>query len=248
MEFPVTFSAGDEVQGLFRDLTAAVMYLRLFEMMVRPVKVRAGIGVGEWNVRIKDGMSTQQDGPAYHMARRAIEEARGKQTQRYRVCSESDDELINHLINASFSLKQQQGYMQNIAQMIMELLYPFQKKNLMSYDYEVIKELLNMKYHYKIGYRRFSLASNNLTARGQEAEELEERLLKVIEPIYIDGSSYDSEEAVMKKNMSSRIAEILGCKRQNADMLIKRGNVIVIRNMDYVALQYLEREYVIDDI
>lgn len=138
--------------------------------------------------------------------------------------------------------------MQNIAQMIMELLYPFQKKNLMSYDYEVIKELLNMKYHYKIGYRRFSLASNNLTARGQEAEELEERLLKVIEPIYIDGSSYDSEEAVMKKNMSSRIAEILGCKRQNADMLIKRGNVIVIRNMDYVALQYLEREYVIDDI
>ena len=44
IEYDVTFSAGDELQGLFNDVIVAVMYFRLFEMLVKPVKLRAGIG------------------------------------------------------------------------------------------------------------------------------------------------------------------------------------------------------------
>ena len=34
MRFDVTFSAGDELQGLFKDVTTAVLYFRLFEMLI----------------------------------------------------------------------------------------------------------------------------------------------------------------------------------------------------------------------
>ena len=74
MQYTITFSAGDELQGLFYDVTTAVMYFRLLEILVKPVKLRAGIGVGEWTVKINNGLSTQQDGPVYHRARNAIEE------------------------------------------------------------------------------------------------------------------------------------------------------------------------------
>ena len=42
----VEFSAGDEVQGLFFSPESAYLYLRMLSMLVFPVKVRAGIGIG----------------------------------------------------------------------------------------------------------------------------------------------------------------------------------------------------------
>lgn len=45
----VEFSGGDEVQGLFLDPEAAYLYFRMFCMLIFPVEIRAGIGVGEWN-------------------------------------------------------------------------------------------------------------------------------------------------------------------------------------------------------
>ena len=241
IQFEMTFSAGDEMQGLFRDVTSAVLYLRLFEMLIRPVKIRAGIGVGEWNVKIEDGLSTEQDGPVYHRARQAIEEVYKKQTQRYRICSGLDDTLMNHLLNASCILKEQQGYMQNIAFIIMELLYPFSKGDLVVYKHDIITDLLKIKYEYKIGKRTNYQKALGLYS-GDADTCLHEDVLYVVDAINIDGASLESEDMVIKKNMSSNIAEVLGCKRQNADMLIKRGNSIVIRTMDYTALQYLERE------
>ena len=114
MERNVTFSAGDELQGLFDDTTVAVMYFRLLEMLLKPVKLRAGVGVGEWTIKISNGSSTQQDGPAYHKARQAIEEAYSNTFHNIRICSDRDDVMANHLINASRILKNQQIYMQNI--------------------------------------------------------------------------------------------------------------------------------------
>lgn len=243
LEFHITFSAGDEIQGLFKDLASAVLYMRIFELMVHPVKIRAGMGVGEWNIKIEDGLSTQQDGPAYHRARQAIDEAKRRQTQRYRINSERNDEMINHLINAACILKEQQGYMQNVAQIIMELLYPFEKDNLIIFNYQIIRKLLDIKYDYKLGIKTF-YKTRLMSASGKiEKEELNKELIEVIEPIYIDGINFDSEEVIIKKNMSSNISRVIGCRRQNADMLIKRGHSIIIRNMDYVALQYIEKEY-----
>lgn len=243
LEFPVTFSAGDEMQGLFNNITPAVLYMRIFEMMMHPVRIRAGIGVGEWNVKIENGSSTQQDGPVYHRARRAIEEVRKRQTQRFRIDSDNNDEMINHLINASGSLKEQQGYMQNMAQIIMEFLYPFEKDQRIIFYSHTMRELLSIKYNYKIGMPSFKTKDTYQARKGSMSEELNTAQLETIDPVRLDGMNFDSEAVIIKRNMSSNIAGILGCKRQNADMLIKRGHVIPIREMDYVALQYIERGY-----
>ena len=47
MQCEITFSAGDERQGLFNDAVTALLYFRLLEILMNPVKIRAGIGIGD---------------------------------------------------------------------------------------------------------------------------------------------------------------------------------------------------------
>ena len=47
----------------------------------------------------------------------------------------------------------------------------------------------------------------------------------------------------MIKGVSTIISDILGCSRQNVDTILKRGNAYKIRELDYMALQYIERTY-----
>ena len=240
IEHDVTFSAGDELQGLFNDTTVAVMYFRLFEMLLKPVKLRAGIGVGEWTIKIDNGSSTQQDGPAYHKARQAIEEVYRNTLHNVRICSDKDDIMANHLINASRTLKNQQIYMQNIVLVILELLYPFVKWDMNVDKYQIVRELLEIKFEYRIGRARHSYLRKE---RFMENERLYFSEMPFFKPIYIDGMMEEVEERIVVKNISSTIAEILGCSRQNVDNIIKRGNSYKIRELDYMALQYIERMY-----
>lgn len=244
--FEVIFSAGDELQGLFADAVTAILYLRMLEMLVKPVRIRAGIGIGELSVKIEGGSSTQQDGPAYHNARKAINRVHELQTQRYRIISDQDEDILaNHLLNSSMALKQQQLYMQNIILLMLEFLYPFVNDNIAMDQYSVVKDLLLEKYNYQIGQPGFSVTGkskiNNENIKKQALHN--DNLMFLKERIYIDGRYEDSECNIIKKGMSSNIAEIIGTTRQNIDNIIKRGNSLIIRNMDYVALQYLEKTY-----
>ena len=240
IEHEVTFSAGDELQGLFNDTTVAVMYFRLFEMLLKPVKIRAGIGVGEWTIKIDNGSSTQQDGPAYHKARQAIEEVYSNTLHNVRICSDKDDIMANHLINASRTLKNQQIYMQNIALVILELLCPFVKWDMNVEKYQIVRELLEIKFEYRIGRARMSYLRNE---RFVEDERLNFSEMWFLKPIYIDGMLEEAEEHIVVKNITSIIAEILNCSRQNVDNILKRGNSYKIRELDYMALQYIEKTY-----
>ena len=240
LKYEVTFSAGDELQGLFYDVTTAIMYFRLLEMLLKPVKLRAGIGVGEWTIKVDNGLSTQQDGPVYHKARCAIEEVYRKQYHNIRICSDKDDVLANHLVNASNTLKNQQIYMQNIVLVILELLCPFIKNQMKADSYEIIKNLLEIKFHYRIGKRSYSYSLSDVEYKDKELNFSE---IVYINPIYIDGRIEDAEEHIYVKNITSMIADILGCTRQNVDSIIRRGNANKIRELDYIALQYVERMY-----
>lgn len=240
IEYDVTFSAGDELQGLFRDTTTALMYFRLLEMLVKPVRLRAGVGVGEWTIKVDNGLSTQQDGPAYHRARYAIEEVYKKSFHNIRIFSDKDDALANHLINASLNLKNQQIYMQNIVLVILELLCPFVKWEMDVDRYEIIRELIEIKFEYKIGRARYSSLRKGTFS---DHARLHFHSFPIIEPIFIDGSMKEAEENIMIKNISSYIAEILDCSRQNVETILKRGNANKIRELDYMALQYIEWLY-----
>lgn len=242
MEYEVAFSAGDELQGLFLDATTAVLYFRLLEMLLKPVKLRAGIGVGAWTVKVKNGLSTQQDGPAYHKARKAIEEVHKKQLHNIRIISDDNDAMANHLINASYNLKNQQIYMQNIVCVIVELLYPFATKRMNLNKYDIVKDLLGIKFEYGIGRRNLSYYSySKRDVLRQYAFNYPG--IPYADPVLIDGNLDGIEEEITRKNMAVTIANILNCSRQNVETIIKRGNTNKIRELDYVALQYIEKEY-----
>ena len=241
MQCEVTFSAGDELQGLFNDVVTALLFFRLLEMLMEPVKIRAGIGIGDWTVKIEKGLSTQQDGPAYHRARVAIEEVYKMQLQNIRICSEKNDTLSNHLINASLPLKRQQIYMQNIVQVIIELIYPFVTKHAEVEAYEVIKELLAFKFEYRLGsHMRGMYPRRNVL---MEQDKIDVNRLPNAIPIYIDGDMEDIEFCIIKKNTALIISEVLQCSRQNIDSIMRRGNANKIRELDYVALQYVDKMY-----
>lgn len=281
--FDVTFSAGDELQGLFSDTVAAVRYLRLLSILAKPVQLRAGIGIGEWNVRMTGGLSTEQDGPVYHNARSAIDEVYRMQTQRFRICSGSrKDVLGNYLLNASMQFCLQQNITQSQVLFLLEVMYPFAEE---ASDFSNRKELIDLavtKYGFSIGKRTKKQAQekkkqesyenkenqenkesqeNKDNQENQEIKEKQENQedqekqndreeqglniasLIVVENIYITGALEETENAVIRKNMSSNIAEVIGTTRQNVDKIMKRGNAIFIRNMDYMALQYIQKTY-----
>lgn len=246
IEFNVTFSAGDELQGLFKNVTAAYLYFRLLSMLVHPVQIRAGIGVGEWTIKIEQGTSTQQDGPAYHKARQAIEEVYKMQLQNIRICADEDDILGNYFINASNALKIQQISKQHMVWVIMEFLYPFMSEGMHKREmYYLMEVLLERKFEYQ--FRRETGYSNKYTSRNNISWyndwELNLDNFEIVDPIDIDGILVEPESKILKRNISSVISELLGCSRQNVDGLIRRGNSNKIRELDYVALQYLERKY-----
>lgn len=234
IKFKVSFSAGDEIQGLFTDVSVAVMYLRILELLLNPVQIRAGIGVGEWNVRLEQGSSTQQDGPAYHMARTAITEVRKKKTQKYRIKSDKDDVLANYLLNSTWVMKEKQNYMQNMVLFMIEVLYPFVIKGKVDYSLKNVEELLGMKFEY--------ILEKNLTKKIDYQmpvfKNLDKKAMICIEGIYKDGE----DEIIIKKSMAE-IADILKCTRQNVEGIARRGNLYAIRNLDYGTLQYLKKEY-----
>lgn len=237
----VMFSAGDEVQGLFDNVISALLYFRLLEMLMHPVAIRAGIGIGEWTIKMEPRMSTKQDGPAYHNARRAIEEVHDRQLQNIRIYSEEDDDiLLNNLINASLVLKQQQIYMQNIVQVLVELIFPFIPKYANVDYYGEVRQLIEIKFEYKLGAKNIKTYSK----RNWDKEKfLQFEAIPDIVPIYINGIIDDRESAIIKRNTANIISRILQCSRQNVDSIIRRGNINKIRELDYIALQYVEKIY-----
>ena len=69
-----------------------------------------------------------------------------------------------------------------------------------------------------------------------------EKIPKAV-PIYVDEKINNIESTITKKNTASIISEILQCSRQNVDMIMRRGNVNKIRELDFVAMHYLVEIY-----
>lgn len=89
IEKPVMFTAGDEVQGLFRSLSGAALYFRSLSMFVKSAVLRGGIGAGDWTTRMNSPSSAMQDGSTYYAARAAIEAA--ERLGRYDLVIRTDD-------------------------------------------------------------------------------------------------------------------------------------------------------------
>lgn len=236
LEKEVTFSAGDEVQGLFSSVEASYLYFRLFSMLVSPVEIRAGIGVGEWDVIIKDAGTTAQDGTAYHNARYAIdatEESLGYSVLLY--SNKKTDIVVNSLFNSTALIINKQSVYQNEVMLFSELLYPINAYDII--DVNNLREIVEL---IKQKFVQYDFFRNNTHQK---------------EPLFCRIKSFDFESKPMDaindndsffvvagkvRGLPMQLSELIGVTRQSIDKTIKAANIYEARNLAVTTLRYLK--------
>lgn len=79
-------------------------------MAMSPIELRFGVGIGEIHTDIDFNNSSEVDGPAYHRARKMVEEIESKKIQYTKrdsnimVCSEVGNMEVDELLNSLFSI------------------------------------------------------------------------------------------------------------------------------------------------
>lgn len=234
----VEFSAGDEIQGLFLSPESAYLYLRLFCMLISPVEVRAGIGVGEWNIKISNASTTAQDGPAYYNARKAIDnvkDALGYSALLY--SGDKNDLIINALLNSAFVLTGNHSVYQNELMLLTELIYPIDYHQAIDYDkINRIFKLVTLKKH---SYYTFYKKSKSV--KKHPFYEIEYMKLKSFP---IDAAIDDSNFYVSsgkKRGMTVYLSEILDISRQSVEKTFKAASIYEARNLTIVTLKFMNQ-------
>lgn len=90
-------SRGDEIQGVLAQPADFAKVLRRLRYSIRPQTIRVGLGVGQISTEIIPEDSWQMDGPAFHRARQALDEA--KTLKRATTRWVSDDRNIDRRLN-----------------------------------------------------------------------------------------------------------------------------------------------------
>ncbi len=234
LEKNVSFSAGDELQGLFSSTGAAYLYYRLFSMLIAPVKIRAGLGVGEWDVVIRDAGTTAQDGSAYHKARAAIKAT--KDSLGYSVLLESgaeNDEIANSLLYATTLLINKQSSYQNHIMLLSELLYPITIDNALDINkMGEIAELINL--------RSVSDVLNHNSNKSPKKIFLNGEMIKVRPTsVSIYNDTFITDGKV--RGLPLHLSEIMGISRQSLDKTIAAANIYEARNLAIATLKYIKR-------
>ena len=232
----VDFSAGDEIQGLFKSSDAAYTYYRMLSMLLHPIKTRAGIGVGSWDVQLENKGTTGQDGRAYHNARFAIENADEIEGYPILIYSESSaDMMINTVIGAAASITAKQTVNQNQIMLITELLFPIYSSCTYSLEFN---------------------APHQIQPLLQRKHDLDHRIEEVAKPLPLDHVAPDAIVAISpinaletsedfsflitngkKRGIPTALSKLLGIRRQTIEKTLKAGNIFTARNMAIAAIK-----------
>lgn len=100
---------GDEFQGLLNDTGNLMSIVETIKFELYPVKIRFGIGIGQIYTKIDRYFPIGADGPAYHNARKMIEEIKKLERRKMRYNADikiglGDNLSSERLINVSLSL------------------------------------------------------------------------------------------------------------------------------------------------
>ena len=232
----VDFSAGDEVQGLFSSAEAAYLYYRMLSMWLHPIEIRAGIGVGDWDVQLESKGTTGQDGPAYHKARYAIKHADDSEGYPVLFCSGShSDVTINTLIGGAASIMAKQSVYQNQIMLITELLFPICNYYVRAYDYITphdVAHFLHEKCHLAHEMERIM--------RPLPIDRLQHGFVEIIDPINAEDIREETKFYITsgkQRGIPTKLASIMeDISRQTIEKTIKAGNIYTARNMAIAAI------------
>lgn len=233
----VQFSAGDEMQGLFLSPEAAYLYLRMFCMLVFPVEVRAGMGIGEWNIIMENASTAAQDGPVYHNARFAIKNAKDELGYSVLLYSGKNVDLyLNTLINTYFALTRNHSEYKNELMLLSELLNPIDYHQTINYNKinEIIKILsLKSKTDY---YKKSKSKKKHIFFENLEFGDFKPDPVDVA-----NNTSIFYVKSGKKRGITTQLAEILKISRQSVEKTIKAANIYEVRNLAIVTLKFMAK-------
>lgn len=97
---PLTVTIGDEFQAILKDTSQLFNILYEIEQSLKTISLRYGFGIGVITTEINYSAAIGMDGPAFHMARAAIEQAR-KSGRHYALhCKDAlIEKRLNTLLN-----------------------------------------------------------------------------------------------------------------------------------------------------
>ena len=229
----VEFSAGDELQGLFKRMDAAFLYLRLLRMLLWNKDVYAGIGHGDWTVQVVGHGTTFQDGPAYHHARKALEACKKAKDYSVVVCTDTGlDGMGSALLNSLFSLNERLTQYQNELWLLLEILWPVGDPLLLneSHVWDMV-DLLNDK--------------STLTIFKKEAQRSIFRTIKANGMFIRPTQKQRGRDVLMPGHLHgavSKLTELTGLQQQSIDKALRNSNIFVERNTAFAMVEYLQKE------
>ena len=222
LEHNVIFSGGDEIQGLFRTAQSAYLYQRFLRILLFPVLLRSGIGYGDWTVRMHEGGSTEQDGPAYHRARHALHAIEKMPEYKIIYNSESKQDIfVNQMLHGAELLGQHCTAYQKQLILLCEFLYPIDAGQILnSFKISELFNLWNVWQDEKM---------NNPFDEGKKSSSVD--AFAVVSELCITTGQI--------RGISRELSKILGVSRQSIEKAIKTGYIIELRNETIAILQYV---------
>lgn len=126
-----TITLGDEFQGLLQYGNCVLDVVEYIRREMYPVEIRFGIGIGKITTDIDSQKAIGADGPAYYMAREAIEKVKQSERQNKNLQSSTgiridfSEKQIENLLNASLVM----------LELIQRKWTTRQREVIMDYDY-----------------------------------------------------------------------------------------------------------------
>ena len=237
----LTFSGGDSVQGLFKNVKSAVSCFYFIKYAYYPYEIRCGIGYGLINehivankekYKLNDVNSNFFDGDSYHLALNALNACKKYE---YEVLIKSNDLnsdlVINQLIHSSTILEVMMSSKQRDIFDIFNLLSPINphdelyslfvsdclKKNLTEYQL-INNELLTSEINQIINNAEMKIDLIN-----------KEDLL-FIEPF--------------GKFLNEFVAKLIGVTRENIRQMVEKGKYNEIRKTQFIVISSIDKVYV----
>lgn len=255
----VEFSAGDELQGLFYYPFAAYQYYRMLNLLVYPVQIRAGIGVGEWSIKIDGAGTTAQDGTAYHHARQAINMVKESTDRSIILYSQqkrlhSFDHTTNTLMQAEKALSDLLKPAQRNCALLVELISPLihDNSNLSGNNGEHLFHLIQKAYYqsYEYAAKRFSKGSSYPEILNRTYDELISTIFDYSNKnydLYIQlRKQRDPAFTIIdthRRGIPTLLAEFTGTSRQNIEKTIESGHINTMRNIAVSIMIEMDKEY-----
>ena len=229
---PVEIVFGDSIQGVFSDPSNAFLYLRMLQMLMHPVKLRSGIGIGEV-VNYSEGESASfLDGKAFHRARQAIDKLEKVKTES--LCIIGNDKVmmdyaqLNTYINLYIKQKSWLGPSGTNVSLINEILNPLSMdlSNYLHNDANIY-ELIERKYYHNLTTRR------NYSSRHDHYETIKKLnfnilwdsdkiLFNILDVLKSNTYFYQASDFVTR-GIQTHISEILGVSRQNIQKIFSNA-------------------------